>query len=168
LSRSVTAKAKHITKKYENTTRKKEKNKVQQKEREEMDEVNVSIEAEVNPTESEEKVKKAIENIFGNIPMHVKPIYKGHQITAQTNSIEPLTRFYNVLRRERIRAAARAVLFEGLSGNTINFYLNKQVAFAGHVSFSKAIAESPLGPIKVTIKCQNPRQLIGWLIPRTF
>jgi hypothetical protein len=55
LSRSVTAKAKHITNKYENTTRKKEKNKVQQKEREEMDEVRVYVEAKVNPTESEEK-----------------------------------------------------------------------------------------------------------------
>ncbi|MEM3766442.1 MAG: hypothetical protein QXU46_05395, partial [Candidatus Bathyarchaeia archaeon] len=57
--------------------------------------------------------------------------------------------------------------FEGLSENNITFYLNKQVAYAGHVSFSKAVAESPLGPIKVQIECGNPRQLIDWLAPKT-
>jgi predicted RNA binding protein with dsRBD fold (UPF0201 family) len=29
------------------------------------------------------------------------------------------------------------------------------------------VAESPLGPIRVKIKCENPRQLIDWLAPRT-
>jgi predicted RNA binding protein with dsRBD fold (UPF0201 family) len=72
-----------------------------------------------------------------------------------------------LLRRERIRDAAHSVLLEGLSGNTITFYLNKQVAYAGRVSFSKAVAESPLGPIKVQIKCDNPRQLVEWLAPKT-
>ena len=128
-----------------------------------MDEVSVIIEAEVNPTESEEKVKKALENMFGNIPTNVESTYRGGRVTSETRSLEPLTRFYNVLRRERIRAAARTVLFEGLSRNTITFYLNKQVAYSGHVSFSKAEAESPLGPIKVTIRSDNPRQLIEWL-----
>jgi hypothetical protein len=45
--------------------------------------------------------------------------------------------------------------------------LNKQVAFAGHVSFSKEVAESPLGPIKVKIESENPRDLIDWLTPKT-
>jgi predicted RNA binding protein with dsRBD fold (UPF0201 family) len=128
-----------------------------------MDEVSVIIEAEVNPTESEEKVKIALENMFGNIPTNVESTYRGGRVTSETRGLESLTKFYNVLRRERIRAAARAVLFEGLSRNTITFYLNKQVAYSGHVSFSKAEAESPLGPIKVTIRSDNPRQLIEWL-----
>jgi len=132
-----------------------------------MDEISVHIEVEVNPTESEEKVKRAVENIFGNIQTNVQPIYKGAILTAETKSLEALTKLYNLLRRERIRDAARGALFEGLSGKTINFCLNKQVAFVGHVSFSKEVAESPLGPIKVKIRCENPRELIDWLAPKT-
>jgi hypothetical protein len=133
-----------------------------------MDEIRVYMEAEINPTESEEKVKQAIENIFGNIETKVQSIYKGGLLTAETRSLESLTKLCNLLRRERIRNAARGVLFEGLSGKTISFCLNKQVAFAGHVSFSKEVAESPLGPIKVKIECENPRELIDWLAPKTF
>jgi len=132
-----------------------------------MDEVEVYVEVEINPTESEEKVKRAVENIFGNIPTQIKPLRKGCLLTAEAKGLKALTKLYNLLRRERIRDAARGVLFEGLSENTITFYLNKQVAHAGHVSFSEAVAESPLGPIKVQIKCDNPRQLIDWLAPKT-
>ncbi|MEM3578774.1 MAG: RNA-binding domain-containing protein [Candidatus Bathyarchaeia archaeon] len=132
-----------------------------------MDEVEVYVEVEINPTESEEKVKRAVENVFGNIPVQIKPLKKGSLLTAEAKGLEALTKLYNLLRRERIRDAARSAIFEGLSENTITFYLNKQVAYAGHLSFSKALAESPLGPIKVQIKCDNPRQLIDWLAPKT-
>ncbi|MEM2816463.1 MAG: RNA-binding domain-containing protein [Candidatus Bathyarchaeia archaeon] len=132
-----------------------------------MNDVEVRVEVEVNPTESIEKVKRAVENIFGSIQVELRPLQKGEILVAELKGIESLTKFYNLLRRERIRDAARAVLFEGLSGDTICFYLNKQAAFAGHVSFSKAVAESPLGPIKVQIKCGDPRKLIDWLAPKT-
>lgn len=132
-----------------------------------MDEVKVYIEAEVNPTESEEKVKRAVENIFGNVQTRIQSTSKGAILTAEAEGLESLTKLYNLLRRERIRDAARGVLFEGLKGNAITFFLNKQVAYAGHISFSKEVAESPLGPIKVKIESENPRQLIDWLAPKT-
>lgn len=132
-----------------------------------MDEVKVYIEAEVNPTESEEKVKRAVENIFGNVQTRIQSTSKGAILTAEAEGLESLTKLYNLLRRERIRDAARGVLFEGLKGNAITFFLNKQVAYAGHISFSKEVAESPLGPIKVKIECENPWQLIDWLAPKT-
>lgn len=132
-----------------------------------MDEITVYIEADVNPTESEEKVKRAIENIFGIVQTKIQPLYKGARLTAETRGLDGLTKLYNLLRRERIRNAARAVFFEGLDGKTINFCLNKQVAFAGHISFSQETAESPLGPIKVKITCDNPRALIDWLTSKT-
>ena len=133
-----------------------------------MDEIMVYVEAEINPTESEDKVKRAIENVFGNVETKVQSIYKGGGLlTAETRSLESLTKLYNLLRRQRIRDAARRVLFDGISGKTISFCLNKQVAFAGHISFSKEIAESPLGPIKVKIKCENPRELVKWLTRKT-
>lgn len=132
-----------------------------------MDEISIHVEVEIKPTESEDKVKQAVENIFGNIQTKIQPIYKGGLLTAETKGLESLTKLCNLLRRERIRDASRRALFEGLSGKTIQFCLNKQVAFAGHISFSKEVAESPLGPIKVKIECDNPKELIDWLAPKT-
>ncbi|MEM2968228.1 MAG: RNA-binding domain-containing protein [Candidatus Bathyarchaeia archaeon] len=132
-----------------------------------MDEVTVSVEADVNLTESEEKVKKAVDNLFGNLTIEIQPSHKGSLLKAEAKGQEALIKFRDLLRQDRIRDAARKALFEVMHGQTISFYLNKQAAFAGHVSFSEAEAESPLGPIKVTIKCDDPRRLIDWLAPRT-
>jgi predicted RNA binding protein with dsRBD fold (UPF0201 family) len=132
-----------------------------------MEEIAVRMETEVNPTEAEEKVKMAVANLFGNIPTRTKPSYNGSVLTAEAKGLEALVKLRNLLRMDRVRDAARKVFFAGIRGKTIGFCLNKQVAFAGHISFSEEVAESPLGPIRVTIECENPRQLIDWLAPRT-
>ena len=132
-----------------------------------MEEIIVHVETEVNPTEDEAKVKRAVENVFTNAEFETKPLKRGTLLTAKTNAIEGLTKLCNLLRRERIRDAARTVFLRGISGHTITFCLNKQVAFAGHVSFSQPTGESPLGPITVEIKCANPHEIIDWLAPRT-
>ena len=74
-----------------------------------------------------------------------------------------LERFRMILQRDRIRAAARSILRRSVEGNRIVFYLNKQAAYAGHVSFSAPEGESPLGPIHVIVETGNPDQLIDWL-----
>src|SRR4030042_125580 len=132
-----------------------------------MAEVPIHMEAEVNPTEAEEKVKTAVANLFGNISTQIKPSYQGSLLTAEAKGQEALVKLRNLLRMDRVRDAARKFLFRSLHGNAISFCLNKQVAFAGHVSFSQEVAESPLGPLKVLIECENPRQLIDWLAPKT-
>jgi len=132
-----------------------------------MEEVAICVETDVNLTESEEKVKKAVANLFGNLPTEIVASYQGSVLRVEVKGQEALVRFRDLLRVDRIRDAARKALFGGLRGNTIRFCLNKQVAFAGHVSFSEEVAESPLGPIRVTIECGDPRQLIEWLAPRT-
>jgi len=133
-----------------------------------MDEVNVYVEVEINPTESEDKVKEAVENMFGSIPVQIKPLRKSSLLVSEAKGLEALAKLCNLLRRERIRSAARKALFEGLKGDVISFCLNKQVAYAGHVSFSQEVAESPLGPIRVRIECENPRELINWLTRKTL
>jgi len=132
-----------------------------------MDEVKVLVEAEINPTETDEKVKTAIANVFGSIPATITPSSSGSMLTAETEGLNALSGFRDLLRREKVRAAARKIFFRGIREKTIIFCLNKQVAFANHISFSQETGESPLGPIKVTIKCQNPSELIDWLAPRT-
>ena len=132
-----------------------------------MNEKRVRVEAEVNFTEDVSKVKEAVENIFGPLEFEERPHPRGSLLIGSSTHGESLARFGNLLRRERIRDAARRVLFQGMTEDTITFYLNKQVAYAGHISFSEAVGESPLGPIKVQIKSDNPTKLINWLAPRT-
>jgi predicted RNA binding protein with dsRBD fold (UPF0201 family) len=131
-----------------------------------MEKMTVLVEAEINPTETEEKVKTAVANMFGNLSIQVKPSKVGSVLTAEAKNREALENLRNTLRRDRVRAAARKILYTGLREKTISFCLNKQVAFVGHASFSQETGECPLGPIKVTIESENPRELIDWLAPK--
>jgi len=131
-----------------------------------MNKIVVHVEAEVNPTEDLEKVKQAVENIFGAVTFKVESRKWGRLLIAKTRGTEGLTKLYNLLGRERILVAARKVFFSGMDEKSVTFYLNKQVAYAGHISFSQKTAESPLGPINVQIRCDNPRKLIEWLTPK--
>jgi predicted RNA binding protein with dsRBD fold (UPF0201 family) len=132
-----------------------------------MDEIAVRVEAEVNFTEDEGKVEKAVANIFDGVSVQVKPSFKGSVLVAEAKGQEALVEFRRLLSLDRIRDAARKVFFGGAKGGAIRFCLNKQVAFAGHVSFCEEVAESPLGPLRVTIKCEDPRVLIDWLTRRS-
>jgi len=130
-------------------------------------EVTVHVEAEINPTESEENVKVAVTNVLGNASITIKPSSRASTLTAEAKGQDSLVKLRSILRNDRIRDASRKALFRSLRGNTISFYLNKQVAFAGHVSFSEETAESPLGPLRVTIETDSPQQLIEWLAEKT-
>jgi predicted RNA binding protein with dsRBD fold (UPF0201 family) len=132
-----------------------------------MDAVAVRVEAEVNFTEDEAKVVKAVANIFDGLSVEVKPSFKGSVLYGEAEGREALVNFRRLLSLDRIRDAARKVFFGGLRGNVIRFCLNKQVAFAGHVSFCEELAESPLGPLRVTIECEEPQALIEWLAARS-
>jgi predicted RNA binding protein with dsRBD fold (UPF0201 family) len=113
-----------------------------------------------------EKVKSSVENLFGAVTFKVKSRPWGQLLVAETRGTEGLTKLANLLKQEQILAAARKVLRNEINETSVTFYLNKQVAYAGHVSFSQQTAESPLGPITVKISCGNPQKLVDWLAPR--
>lgn len=128
-----------------------------------MNDIQVVVEAELNPTENLEKVKKAIINIFPTASIDVRLGGRKSLLVATTEGIHGLSEFYGSLRQERILAAARRVFRRGTQGNYITFYLNKQVAYAQHISFCNSFGESPLGPIQVKVRCDDPREVINWL-----
>jgi len=127
-----------------------------------MNNVVVYIEVLVYPTEDEAKVKKAVKNIFPEVKLSKidgKPI----TLKGEEKGLKVLENFKNLLKREKIRDAAKAVLLSSIQGNELIFYLNKQVAFSTHISFCQREGESPLGPISIKISCENPKDLINWL-----
>lgn len=121
----------------------------------------------MRPTEDPEKVITSINRMFGDLKLEVREEGGREFLVGNSEGIDSLEKFHDLLRRELILAAARRIMFKGLEEDTITFYLNKQVAFAGHISFSQAERESPLGPIEVKIRSENPRELIDWLTPKT-
>ena len=133
-----------------------------------MNDVEIDAEAFIYPTEDPAKVEKAIKAIFPGCSMTLEGWSEEARIlVAKEKGKEALVPLQSLLRQDRIRDAARSILMSSVSDNVIIFYLNKQVAFVGHVSFSMPNAESPLEPITVRIRCENPIGLIEWLAPRS-
>jgi predicted RNA binding protein with dsRBD fold (UPF0201 family) len=132
-----------------------------------MVEVTVFVETQINPSENEESVKAAVNNFLDNATLTIKPSIKGSLLIAVAKGQDSLFKLRNLLCNDRIRDASRRLFFKSIRGNMISFYLNKQVAFVGHISFSEESSESPLGPIRVNIETDDPEQLIDWLAEKT-
>lgn len=128
----------------------------------------VKIEAEVRPTESKDKVVKALRNLFSITSLKESKEGNYIRLIASSRGAELLNKFHSLLRRQRILDAARQYLSRGKREGGVTFYLNKQVAYIGKISFcSFEYGESPLGAIVVEIKTENPDMLIDWLAPPT-
>jgi hypothetical protein len=117
----------------------------------------VRIRARCHPTEDRERIVNAIKGLFPDAEVTGEDV-----ISARAESVEA---FAEMLRRQRIRDAARAVLRRGLSGKTTSFMLNKQVAAVGKVSFAEE--DHPLGDIEVTIESDDILSLIDHIAPDT-
>jgi len=119
--------------------------------------VEVRLRVRCHPTESREKVARAVLNIFPDAE------FSGDDpIVAVSHSLEC---FGEALRRQKIRDAARRVLRRGIRGQQTVFRLNKQVAAVGKVSFAEE--EHPLGDIEVEIVSEDIERTIDSIAPST-
>lgn len=133
-----------------------------------MNRVEVTVETVVNPTEDPVKVEKALRAILKEGLIERSELGKeSFLLRAKAHGLDSLAHLQGLLRQDGIRDAARSILFSSIIGKTIRFYLNKQVAYVNHISFSQPSGESPLGPITVEISCDNPESLIDWIAPRS-
>ncbi len=116
-----------------------------------------TVETPLRPTESPEKVRRAVLNLFPKARLE-----EGEGIRGPAGSLD---RFAELLRRQRIRDSSREVLLGSIRGRRLVFHLNKQAAFAGRVSFS---AHASLGDIRVTVVSDDLRGLVRELAPPTI
>ena len=128
-----------------------------------MNDIKIIIESDVMPTEDESKIKRAISNLFPLIEINVVET-EGKKIIGSSIGQKALSEFRTLLKRSRIRAAARSILLKSMSVSSITLTLNKQAAYAGHVSFITDPNESPLGSITLIIQTQHPQEIIDWLV----
>ena len=123
--------------------------------------VRVRVEAEVRPTESQNKVEQAIRKVFPDLRLGMS----GGRMAGGSGDIDSLSNLRRMLRQQAILDAARSIMISNLTENRTSFMINKQVAYVGRVSFTDG--ESPLGPITVTLEAEDPERLIDYLAPRT-
>lgn len=119
------------------------------------------VSAEIRVTEDEEKVRRAILNIFPLLELSSD----GKKLLGESGDVASLQRFRQLLRMQAILDAARAVITRGRKGAKAEFWINKQAAFVGKLSFTDG--ESPLGPIIVELEAEDIERLIDYIAPRT-
>lgn len=115
-----------------------------------MTQLEVSIRVEVHPTESREKVESAVMNVLGEVPITAVDRGDTTVLESRLQGLESLSYLRDLLRRTRIRDAARGFLTRISGEGVMSFGLNKQAAYMGRASFYGA-GESPLGPIQIVI-----------------
>jgi uncharacterized protein len=124
--------------------------------------VELKIEATVNASESPDKVISAISNIFDGCSPELK---YGSLIIARCFDLGCLTVIHDQVTSRAALGVLRRMLVDNRISNTTWFLLNKQAAFAGVAVVTEDDTESPLGPIRVKIACDELDELIDWLAP---
>jgi predicted RNA binding protein with dsRBD fold (UPF0201 family) len=124
--------------------------------------VELKIEATVNPSESSDKVIRAITNIFEGCLLELK---YGSLVTGRCTDVGCLAIIYDQVRSRAALGVLRRILVDNRISNTTWFLLNKQAAFAGVVVLTEDESESPLGPIRVKITCDKLEELVDWIAP---
>ncbi len=126
--------------------------------------VSIKAEAMVVPTEDEAKVERALHNIFPTVRVERVQTQDGQvHLRIQAYNLGALSTLRNLIRQERIRSAVRSLLRARSKGERVHMFLNKQAAFAGHVSFCEPTGESPNGPISIEIDSAQMEPVIDFL-----
>ena len=118
----------------------------------------ITVQTYVNPSEELEKVTAAIKNIFPGFSF----ILKDNKLYFSTEKLEILKKIKEQIRSISTLAVLKKFLYINQSINMTWFLVNKQAAFSGVVAIVEEEDESPLGPIKITIKNQGIEEIIKW------
>lgn len=128
----------------------------------------IEVSVPVYPSEDIDKVKQAVSNLLETPNFNELRINAVTYLTCILEERMELDKLREMLEKERIRNAARRLLRKNRSRDRLFFFLNKQAAYVGRVSFSEAHGESPLGPIQFKVESDDIDSLIDWLAPRVF
>ncbi|MFZ0512131.1 MAG: RNA-binding domain-containing protein, partial [Candidatus Nitrosopolaris sp.] len=121
--------------------------------------VELKVEASVNPSESPERVITAVANVIECSP----ELRYGNRVIGRSLGSESLRTIYEQIRSRSAMGVLRRMLVNNRGAYSTWFLLNKQAAATGIVVMIEEEQESPLGPIKVTLNCEEIDALIDWL-----
>ena len=125
--------------------------------------LDLKVEAAVNPSEDQHKVIDAIGNV---IPHFLLEASHKSRIVGKATGSESLATIFEQVRSRAAMGVLRRILLDNRVGDSTWFLLNKQAASVGIAVFIEDDQESPLGPIRVRIRCEELDRLIDWLVPK--
>ena len=126
--------------------------------------VHVWAEASVHPSEDPVRVRAAVENLLPRAEARFEP--DRNRVVAQ-GSAASLVGLYEGGRSRRILGVLRRLLLRNSSGEETWVLVHKQAAYARRLALCEEEAESPLGPIRISLRSQYLQELIEWLAPPT-
>jgi uncharacterized protein len=124
--------------------------------------IDLKVEAIVNPSEDTQKVIDAIANLFAGCSPEVS--FRSRVVGRAVGS-DSLAILYEQVRSRSAMGVLRRMLLDNRVGDSTSFLLNKQAATSGIAAVIEEEQESPLGPIRVTISCEELDALVDWLVP---
>ncbi len=84
------------------------------------------------------------------------------EIYFSTEELENLKKIKDQIRSRSTLSVLKKILLKNQNTDKTWFLLNKQAAFAGVVAIVEEEDESPLGPIKITIKNLDIDEIFKW------
>jgi predicted RNA binding protein with dsRBD fold (UPF0201 family) len=105
------------------------------------------VRVEVHPTESLEKVVKAVQAVMGEIELRESDSGNITILEGSLEKMDDLLPLRDLISRTRIRDAAFSLLTGAAANESLSFGLNKEAAYAGRASFHHSGA-SHTGPIQ--------------------
>lgn len=134
----------------------------------------VAAECEVRPSEDAQAVVAALSEVVPGASVRVDESAAGAgtgMAEATASGLGCLSRIAETVRSRSSQAAYLRCMLrnmeceDGSAGGSTWFYLNKQAAAAGRVALCAEADESPLGPIRVTVRSPGIEEVIDWLAP---
>ncbi len=124
--------------------------------------IELKVEAVVNPSEDPQKIIDAISNVVARC----SPEFRyGSRVIGRAAGSDSLSIIYEQVRSRSAMGVLRRMLLDNRAGNSTWFLLNKQAATAGIAAVVEEDQESPLGPIRVSLTCEELDSLVDWLVP---
>ena len=123
--------------------------------------VDLKVEAAVQPSEDPQKVIDAVQSVIDCSP----EFRYGSRVVGTASGIEALYLVYEQVRSRSAMGVLRRMLVDNRAGDSTWFFLNKQAATSGIAAVIDDEQESTLGPIRVTISCEDLNMVVDWLVP---
>ena len=121
--------------------------------------IEIMVHAPINYSEDPKKVTHAVKNIFPDCEC----VVKDNKIYFSSSDLTILKKLKEQVRSRSTLAVLKKMIYKNQYMNTTWFLLNKQAAFAGIAAIVEEEDETPLGPIKITIKNQDIEEINKWL-----
>ena len=118
----------------------------------------IEISCPIFPSEDPEKVRTAVLKVFPDAELEETE----NGLTGRSANLD---RFSKQIRKQKILDTTRSVMIHGKRGDRTRFFLNKQVAFVGKISFCEE--KTILGTIKVVVIDEDIDELIDKVAPIT-